>query len=90
MTGQRRCAIGQVALPCTPIDTTPVQRVKSDRDSLWNGRLIGAGIGAAVGMLIAPQAMCGGNDTECAAIVRVAVGLPSIAVVLVRERWWMA
>jgi hypothetical protein len=51
-----------------------------DRDKLWNGMLIGAGIGAAVGMLVAPPAFCGGNnDSECAAIVRVAIGLPAIA-----------
>jgi hypothetical protein len=50
-----------------------------ERDSLWNGILIGAGVGAAVGMLIAPPAFCGNNDSECAAIVRVAIGLPAIA-----------
>ena len=50
-----------------------------DRDTLWNGILIGAGVGAAVGMLIAPPAFCGNNDSECAAIVRVAIGLPAIA-----------
>ncbi len=49
------------------------------RDSLWNGVLIGAGVGAAVGMLIAPRAFCGAHDTECATIVRVAIGLPAIA-----------
>jgi hypothetical protein len=49
------------------------------RDSLWNGILIGAGVGAAVGMLIAPPAFCGNNDSECATIVRVAIGLPAIA-----------
>lgn len=48
-------------------------------DKLWNGMLIGAGVGAAVGMLIAPPAFCGNNDSECAAIVRVAIGLPAIA-----------
>ena len=51
-----------------------------DRDRLWNGMLIGAGIGAAVGMLIAPPAFCGGgHDTECAMIVRATFGLGSIA-----------
>ncbi len=49
------------------------------RDSLANGMLIGAGIGAVVGMLVVPQAMCGSNDSECTTIVRVVVGLPSIA-----------
>ena len=48
-------------------------------DSLANGMLIGAGIGAAIGMLVLPQTMCGGHDTECATIVRAAVGLPVIA-----------
>lgn len=33
------------------------------RDPLWNGMLIGAGIGA-VGMLFAPQALCGSHDTD--------------------------
>ena len=51
-----------------------------DRDRLWNGMLIGAGIGAAVGMLIAPPALCGGgHDTECAMIVRATLGFGSIA-----------
>lgn len=51
-----------------------------DRDRLWNGMLIGAGIGTAVGMLIAPPAFCGGgHDTECAMIVRATFGLGSIA-----------
>ena len=49
------------------------------RDRLWNGMLIGAGVGAVAGMLVAPQALCGSNDTECAVIVRAAIGLPAIA-----------
>ena len=48
-------------------------------DKLWNGMLIGAGIGAAVGMLVAPPAFCGNNDSECTTIVRVVIGLPAIA-----------
>lgn len=52
-------------------------RPKGDR--LWNGMLIGAGVGAVAGMLIAPQALCGSHDTECAVIVRAAIGLPAIA-----------
>jgi hypothetical protein len=48
-------------------------------DRLWNGMLIGAGVGAFVGMVLAPPAFCGRNDSECATIVRVAIGLPSIA-----------
>src|SRR5690349_5301289 len=31
------------------------------RDRLWNGMLIGAGVGAVAGMLVAPQALCGSN-----------------------------
>jgi hypothetical protein len=50
-----------------------------DRDSLWNGILIGAGVGTAVGMLIAPPAFCGSHDSECATIVRATIGLASIA-----------
>ena len=49
------------------------------RDSVWEGILIGAGIGAVAGMLIAPPAFCGSHDSECATIVRVAIGLPAIA-----------
>ena len=53
---------------------------RHDHDKLWNGMLIGAGIGAAVGMIFAPPAFCGGgNDTECATIVRATIGLASIA-----------
>ena len=37
------------------------------RDSVWNGTLIGAGIGAASGYLWA-HAQCGTNDSECFAI----------------------
>jgi hypothetical protein len=53
---------------------------RDDHDRLWNGMLIGAGVGAAVGMLVAPPAFCGGgHDSECAAIVRATIGLASIA-----------
>jgi hypothetical protein len=48
------------------------------RDRLWDGMLIGAAIGTVVGMVLAPPAFCGRNDSECAAIVRVAIGLPAI------------
>ena len=37
------------------------------RDSVWNGTLIGAGIGAGSGYLWA-HAQCGTNDSECFAI----------------------
>jgi hypothetical protein len=41
--------------------------------------LIGAAVGVVVGFVIAPPAFCGRNDGECAAIVKVAIGLPSVA-----------
>ena len=37
------------------------------RDSVWNGTLIGAGIGAGGGFIWARN-MCGSNDSECVAI----------------------
>jgi hypothetical protein len=46
------------------------------RDSVWNGTLIGAGIGAAGGAVWGRQT-CGANDSECFAIagpVGIAVG----------------
>ena len=50
-----------------------------DHDKLWNGMLIGAGVGVAVGMFLAPPAFCGGwDDSECATIVRATIGLASI------------
>jgi hypothetical protein len=68
-----------ITLPAAP-DTVRFQDAGRQRgDSLWNGMAIGAGIGAVVGMLVMPQALCGSNDTECATIVRVVIGLPSIA-----------
>ena len=61
-------------------DTTLSQAMAQPKsDSLANGMLIGAGIGAVVGMLVIPRAMCGPNDSECSTIVRVAIGLPAIA-----------
>ena len=41
--------------------------IKSRRDSVWDGLLIGAGIGAAGGYLWARH-ICGSNDPECFAI----------------------
>jgi hypothetical protein len=41
---------------------TPGQ--SQQRDSVWNGLLIGAGIGAAGGYIWARD-ICGSNDTEC-------------------------
>ena len=49
-------------------------------DSIWDGILIGAAVGTAVGMVLAPPAFCGRNDSECSAIVRVAIGLPAIGI----------
>ena len=49
-----------------------------DRDKLWNGVVIGAGVGAAVGMFVFPQYFCGAQDTECSTIVRATMGLISI------------
>ena len=48
----------------------PVRRpavVRQRRDSIWNGLLIGAGIGAGGGYLWARN-ICGSNDKECFAI----------------------
>lgn len=53
------------------------QSVKHDK--LWNGMLIGAGIGVVAGMVVAPRALCGSHDSECAVIVRTVIGLPAIA-----------
>ena len=71
-------AVANVPLPA-PQHTVFSQRDVRKRDSLANGMLIGAGIGAAVGMLVMPQVMCGAHDTECSTIVRAAIGLPAIA-----------
>ncbi len=62
-------------------DTTLNQaRCQPKSDSLANGMLVGAGIGAVVGMLVIPRAMCGPNDVgKCSTIGRVAIGLPAIA-----------
>jgi hypothetical protein len=46
----------------------PSARSKSDeRDSVWNGLLIGAGVGATGGYIWA-RSQCGSNDAECSAI----------------------
>ena len=46
----------------------PSATVKTNgRDSIWNGLLIGAGIGAGAGYLWA-RGICGSNDSECSAI----------------------
>jgi hypothetical protein len=38
-----------------------------ERDSVWNGLLIGAGVGAGAGYVWA-RSQCGSNDAECSAI----------------------
>jgi hypothetical protein len=53
---------------------------KTKHDRLWDGILIGAGVGALVGLGLAPRAFCSRNDPECTAVVRVAIGLPAIGV----------
>ena len=64
-----------LALP----NAAPAQTNQNDdRDRLWNGVLIGAGVGTAVGMFVLPQYFCGAQDTECSAIVRATIGLISI------------
>jgi hypothetical protein len=46
----------------------PTARVqKNGSDSIWNGLLIGAGIGAGGGYVWA-RSQCGSNDSECSAI----------------------
>ena len=67
-----------VTLPDAAENVLFQDRRGGGRDTVWNGALIGAAIGAAVGMFIAPQYYCGAHDTECATIVRVAMGLPAI------------
>ena len=68
-----------IKLPAESPNTVLFQNEGRKRDSLANGMLIGAGIGAVVGMLIVPQVMCGSNDSECSTIVKAAIGLPVIA-----------
>jgi uncharacterized protein YcfJ len=57
----------RISLPANSIRELQKRR----NDPWWNGFLIGGGIGAAAGLLVA-QAQCGGNDSECAAIAKVA------------------
>lgn len=75
----RLCLFALVATLIVP-DVARAQDSQSGKhDKLWNGMLIGAGIGVVAGMVVAPQALCGSHDTECAVIVRTAIGLPAIA-----------
>lgn len=75
----RLCLLLIVMTLAVPYAANAQALQKNDPDSLWNGMLIGAGVGAAAGMLFAPQALCGSHDTECAVIVRAAIGLPVLA-----------
>ena len=76
---QHRLTQAAIKLPAEPSNIVLLQNEGRKRDSLANGMLIGAGIGAVVGMLVVPQVMCGSNDSECSTIVRAAIGLPVIA-----------
>lgn len=76
----RLCALLLVIMLAAPTLARAQINQSDDHDRLWNGMLIGAGIGAAIGMLVAPPALCGGgHDTECAMIVRATLGFGSIA-----------
>jgi hypothetical protein len=46
---------------------TAVKRAVGARDSVWDGLLIGAGIGGAGGYFWARN-LCGSNDQECSAV----------------------
>ena len=56
------------AKPALSLTAVPLPAARQDagqqRDSVWNGTLIGAGIGAASGYVWA-RAQCGNNDSEC-------------------------
>ncbi len=53
--------------------------IKTQRDSIWNGLLIGAGAGAVGGYIWARQ-QCGTNDPECFAITATAGVLGGIGI----------
>lgn len=69
-------ASATLLLPARPASA---QSSSSQRgtDSLWNGLLIGAVAGGLGGFVLAPRMLCGTNDQECSAIVKVAIGLPA-------------
>jgi hypothetical protein len=56
------------------------QTVVKKKDPLWNGILIGAAVGGAVGFAVAPRVFCDLPDSECEAIVKVVIGLPAIGI----------
>jgi hypothetical protein len=45
-------------------------------DPVWEGLLIGGAAGIVGGFVVAPPLFCGSNDSECSAIVKVAIGVP--------------
>ena len=66
----KTAVIRVTALPASSTDPLkqPSAGVRSgERDSVWNGLLIGAGVGAGAGYVWA-RSQCGGNDAECSAI----------------------
>jgi hypothetical protein len=65
---------GSRKIQMTEADVNRIQRGDSLQNGLWLG--LGAGIAAA---WIAPRLVCDLPDDECAAIVFLAIGLPSIA-----------
>jgi hypothetical protein len=65
---------GSQRLQMTEADVTRIRRKDSVQNGLWLG--LGAGVAAA---WLAPHVICDLPDQECAAIVAVAIGLPSIA-----------
>jgi hypothetical protein len=67
------------ALAPIPFVDLPSPSPAGGSDPIWEGLLIGGGIGTVMGMVIVPPWFCGHNDSECTAIVRVAVGLPIAA-----------
>jgi hypothetical protein len=50
-----------------PLKQPTARVVSRERDSVWNGLLIGAGVGAGAGYVWA-RSQCGSNDAECSAI----------------------
>ena len=65
---------GSRKIQMTEADVNRIQRGDSLQNGLWLG--LGAGVAAA---WIAPHLFCDLPDDECAAIIFVAIGLPSIA-----------
>lgn len=65
---------GSRTIQMTEADVSRIQRGDSVQDGLWMG--LGGGVAAA---WVAPHLFCDLPDSECAAIVFGAIGLPSIA-----------